>query len=55
MAGNFLGTDPTGTVALPNGDAGVLVDGSNNNTIGGTTADSSEYRLWKHKRQYFLD
>jgi hypothetical protein len=36
VAGNFLGTDPTGTVALPNGDAGVLVDGSNNTTIGGT-------------------
>jgi hypothetical protein len=38
VVGNFLGTDATGTVALPNGDAGVLVDGSNNDIIGGTSA-----------------
>jgi len=40
IAGNFLGTDVTGTVALPNGDSGVLVDGSNQNTIGGTTPEA---------------
>jgi hypothetical protein len=37
IAGDFLGTDATGIVALPNQDAGVLIDGSNGNTIGGTT------------------
>ena len=37
VEGNFLGTDVTGTVALPNGDTGVLLDGSNQDTIGGTT------------------
>jgi hypothetical protein len=40
ISGDFLGTDPTGTTALPNQDAGVLVDGSNNDTIGGTTPDA---------------
>ncbi len=37
VSGNFLGTDPTGTIALPNQDSGVLVDGSNSDTVGGTT------------------
>ena len=37
ISGNFLGTDPTGTTALPNQDSGVLVDGSNGDTVGGTT------------------
>jgi hypothetical protein len=36
VVGNFLGTDVTGTLALPNGDSGVLVDGASHNTIGGT-------------------
>ena len=38
IEGNFLGTDFTGTGALPNGQAGVYVDNSPSNTIGGTTA-----------------
>ena len=38
VAGDFLGTDSTGMNALPNDDSGVLVDDSNNDTIGGTTA-----------------
>jgi uncharacterized repeat protein (TIGR01451 family) len=33
--GNFIGTDVTGKVALPNVDTGVLVSGGSNNTIGG--------------------
>ncbi len=36
MRGNFIGTDPTGTVALGNGYDGIHVDGQPNNTIGGT-------------------
>lgn len=37
VEGNFLGTDPTGTVALGNGMFGVLVGGaSRKNDIGGT-------------------
>src|SRR5207248_2679907 len=38
LAGNYLGTDPTGTVAWGNGVAGVLIDSSSDNTIGGTGA-----------------
>ena len=38
MTGNFLGTDPTGTIGLPNFDSGIKVDDSTNDIIGGTTA-----------------
>jgi CSLREA domain-containing protein len=38
IEGNFIGTDPTGTVARPNTGLGVLFDfNSNDNTLGGTT------------------
>jgi len=37
IEGCFLGTDPTGTMALPNG-TGVSVFSIPNNTVGGTTA-----------------
>ena len=38
IAGNYIGTDASGTRALPNSDVGVLLDGvSTDNTIGGTT------------------
>jgi hypothetical protein len=39
IAGNFIGTDPSGTQYMGNGAGGVLIDGgSSNNTVGGTTA-----------------
>lgn len=38
IQGNFIGTDPTGTVARPNTGSGVSLEStSNDNTVGGTT------------------
>jgi hypothetical protein len=38
VAGDFLGTDPTGMTAVPNQGSGVLIDAATRATIGGTTA-----------------
>lgn len=42
IAGNLIGTDASGSVAIGNGTIaalpGVMLDGSSNNTVGGTTA-----------------
>ena len=38
VLGNNIGTDVTGKVALGNGQYGLLLDHTSNNTIGGTTA-----------------
>ncbi len=38
IAGNYIGTDVTGTVDLGNGSAGIYLFSAQNNTIGGTTA-----------------
>ena len=37
--GNFVGTDATGTVAIPNGSAGVIIPGDNAQVGGTTTAE----------------
>ena len=39
IEGNFIGTDPSGTQAEAN-QTGVVIDGGNNNTIGGTTPEA---------------
>ncbi len=38
LSGDFVGTDPTGTTALPNIDAGISVDDAKSALIGGTAA-----------------
>ncbi len=37
VEGNYVGTDPTGTVAIGNGADGLLITQSPGNTVGGTT------------------
>src|SRR5439155_26539513 len=37
VEGNYIGTEVTGTAALPNDTGVVIVQGANVNTIGGTT------------------
>jgi CSLREA domain-containing protein len=37
VQGNYIGTDTTGTAALPNSSGGAMVFGAPGNTIGGTT------------------
>ncbi len=37
IAGDLIGTDPTGTAAVPNGD-GIVLQNAGDNTVGGTTA-----------------
>jgi parallel beta-helix repeat protein len=41
VKGNLIGTTAAGNVKLPNGEAGVSVSESDNNTIGGTAADAA--------------
>jgi hypothetical protein len=38
VVGNYIGTDITGTVAIPNGSGVVIEVGATNNVVGGTTA-----------------
>ncbi|MBI1761073.1 MAG: hypothetical protein HYR56_06510 [Acidobacteria bacterium] len=38
VQGNFIGTNPAGTAAMPNGTGIEVSGGAQNNTIGGTTA-----------------
>ena len=38
IQGNLIGTDPTGSFAIPNSGAGILVNNQPSTTIGGTTA-----------------
>ena len=38
IAGNFIGTDMSGELALGNSQSGILIESSPGNTVGGTTA-----------------
>jgi titin len=55
ILGNFIGTDPTGTAAIGNGDAGVAIHTATNNTIGGTEAGSGNVISGNHNGVMFGD
>lgn len=40
IQGNYIGLQSNGQAALPNGDAGVVIEGATNNTIGGTASSA---------------
>src|SRR5262249_41801314 len=40
VAGNLIGTDATGAVALGNGQIGLTIQDSSSNTVGGTTTSA---------------
>jgi hypothetical protein len=42
ISGNFIGTDPAGTLARPN-NVGIYIQASNNNYIGGTNTGAGTY------------
>jgi parallel beta-helix repeat protein len=41
VEGNFIGTNATGSAALPNTESGILAGGGSGNTIGGTTSGAA--------------
>ncbi len=41
LQGNFIGTDVTGTIPLPNAAYGIAIQGGSNNTVGGTAAGTA--------------
>jgi titin len=42
IEGNYIGTDPAGTLDKGNTEAGVYINGSPNNTLGGTTGTAPD-------------
>ena len=44
IQGNLIGLNAAGSAAIPNGDAGILVTGASNVTIGGTTGTTPGVR-----------
>ena len=41
IIGNFIGTDPTGAIAVGNVFAGVAIEASSGNTVGGATTPAA--------------
>ena len=52
---NFIGTDITGTHALPNGANGILISAANNNTIGGATLHTANLISGNSASGIFID
>jgi Tol biopolymer transport system component len=54
VQGNFIGTDVTGTLAVPNGADGVSVFASNDNVIGGNVAGAGNVISGNNENGVFL-
>ena len=54
VQGNLIGTDATGTEPIGNTGAGILINESGGNIIGGTTAGAPQYHLCQRRRDQFV-
>ncbi len=52
VAGNLIGTDASGTVALPNDGAGIVTTNGSGITIGGTAAGEGNVIFGERRRQH---
>jgi Flp pilus assembly protein TadD len=55
VLGNSIGTDPSGTRAVPNGGAGISISAANNNTIGGTAPGAGNTIAFNGQSGVFID
>jgi len=51
IQGNFIGTNASGTAALPNGECGIELSGRGV-TIGGTAPGAGKPDLWEHRARH---
>ena len=55
VEGDFIGTDVTGTIALPNGGLAVLISSAGGATIGGTAAGAGNLISGNNQGEVYID